>query len=121
MNMLVDLLRDSSGYGGSNLEGNATEMVVANTLFKKRESRQVIYQSSNSSTQLDYVFVRKSYRNIVKDVKFVAGEICAPQHKLVVCALIIKSVKEAKRPVDPRQKIWKLRGCWVCFLILNFG
>ena len=72
---------------------NATEMVAANTLFKKRDSRLVTYKSGNSSSQLDYVLVRKSYRKMVKDVKGVTGEECAPQHKLVVCDLIIKSVR----------------------------
>ena len=43
-------------------------------------------------------------------VKDVAGEECAPQHKLFVCDLIIKSAKEVKRPFVPRRKIPKLRG-----------
>ena len=40
---------------------------------------------------------------MVKDVKIVVGEECAPQHKLVVCNLIM-SVKDGKRLV-PRCKI----------------
>ena len=82
------------GYGTRNPEGerilefsNATEMVVANTLFKKRDSRLVTYESGNSSTQIDYVMVRKANRKLVRDVKVIAGEECAPQHKLVICDL----------------------------------
>ena len=75
---------------------NATEMVVANTFFKKGNNRLVTYMSGNSSRQLDYVLVRKSNRKMVKDVKVVAAEECAPLPKLVVCDLIIKSVKEIK-------------------------
>ena len=33
---------------------------------------------------------------MIKDVNVVAGRECAPQHKLVVCNLIIKSVKDVK-------------------------
>ena len=52
------------GYGGRNpggriLEfGDATEMIVANTFFKKRDIILVTYPSGNSRSQLDYVLVR---------------------------------------------------------------
>ena len=39
--------------------GDATDMVVANIFFMKRDSRLVTYQSGNSSSQLDYVLVGK--------------------------------------------------------------
>ena len=45
---------------------------------------------------------------MVKDVKVVSGEERTPQHKLI-CDLIIKSGKEAKKTFIPRHKIWKLR------------
>ena len=84
-------------------------MVVADTLFKKRDSRLVTYESGNSSTQIDYVLVRKANRKLIRDMKVVAGERCAPQHKLVVCDVNIKSMVERKRPFAPRRKIWKLK------------
>ena len=59
------------------------------------------YESGNSSTQIDYVLVRKANRKLVRDVKVIAGEECAPQHKLVVCDLNIKSMVERKRPFVP--------------------
>ena len=75
-----------------------------------RDSRIVMYESGNSSTQMiDYVLDRKSNRKLVRDVKVIAGEECAPQHKLVVCDLNIKSTVERKRPFVPRMKIWKLK------------
>ena len=49
------------GFGYRNPEG-----AIAYTLFKKRDSRLVTYQSGNSSSQLDYVFVRKSNRKMVR-------------------------------------------------------
>ena len=104
------------GYGNRNSEGerilefcDATNMVVANTLFKKRDSRLVTYQSGNSSSQIDYILVRKAHRKFVKDVKVIAGGECATQHRLVVCDLSVKSVKEVKRPFVARRKVWKLK------------
>ena len=41
-------------------------MAVANTLFKKRDSRLVTYESGNSRTQIDYVLVRKANRKLSK-------------------------------------------------------
>ena len=103
------------GYGNRNPEGErilefceATHMMVANTLFKKRESRLVTYQSGNSSSQIDYILVRKTHRKFVRDVKVIAGEECVTQHRLVVCDLSVKSVNKAKRPSVARRKVWKL-------------
>ena len=67
------------------------------------------YQTGNSRSQLDYVLVRKSNGKMVKEVKVVAGEECAPQHNLVVCNLIIKSPMKVKKLFVPRRKIWKLK------------
>ena len=53
------------------------ENLIANNLLSisgKRDCRLVTHQSGNSSSQLDYVLVRKSNRKIVKDVKVVAVE-----------------------------------------------
>ena len=52
------------------------------------------------------VLVRKANRKLLRDVKVIAGEECAPQHKLVIN---IKSMIERKRPFVPRRKIWKLK------------
>ena len=50
------------GYGTRNKEGdrilefgNATDMVVLNTMFDKRNSRLITYQSGGHSTQIDYI------------------------------------------------------------------
>ena len=62
------------GFGSRNKEGErllefgtATDMVVCNILFRKRES-------GGCQTQIDYILVRKSARKVVKDVKVVSGE-----------------------------------------------
>ena len=104
------------GYGNRNPEGerilefcDATNMVIANTLFRKRDSRLVTYQSGNSSSQIDYILVRDAHRKFVKDTKVIAGEECATQHRLVVCDLSVKSVINGKRPHVARRKVWRLK------------
>ncbi len=104
------------GYGNRIPEGerilefcNATDMIVANTLFKKRDSRLVTYQSGNSSSQIDYILVRKTHRKFVRDVKVIAGEECVTQHRLFMCDLSVKSVNKARRPSVARRKVWRLK------------
>ena len=47
-------------------------------------------------------------RKLVKDVKVIAGEECAPQHKLVVGDQTLKTIIEMnERSYTPRHKEWK--------------
>ncbi|XP_057306130.1 uncharacterized protein LOC130644510 [Hydractinia symbiolongicarpus] len=104
------------GFGSRNKEGErllefgmATDMVVCNTSFSKRQSRLITYESGGCKTQIDYFLVRKSDKKVVKDVKVISGEECVSQHRLLVCDIILKSVKEAKGKYRPRRKVWKLK------------
>ena len=103
------------GFGSRNKEverllefGTATYMVVCNTLFRKRLSRLITYESGGCQTQIDYILVRKSDRKVVKDVKVISGEECVSQHRLLVCDIVVKNAKEVKRKYRPRRKVWKL-------------
>ena len=87
---------------------NITDMVVCNTLFRKRLSRLITYESGGWQTQIDYILVRKSDRKVVKDVKVVSDEECVSQHRLLVCNIVVKNAKEVKRKYRPRQRVWKL-------------
>lgn len=104
------------GYGIRNIEGerilemgSALDMVVCNTLFKKRESRLVTYKSGLSKTQIDYIMVRSCDKKIVRDVKVIFGEEVAQQHQLLVCDLEVGLVRGVKKPFVPKRKVWKLR------------
>ena len=46
----------------------------------------------------------------MKDVKAIAGEEIAQQHRLVVGVLCIESPREAKKNFVPRRKTWKLKN-----------
>ena len=55
-----------SGFGVRNTEGvrilecgDALDMVVCNTMFKKRPSRLITYESGGIKSQIDYLVVRR--------------------------------------------------------------
>ena len=104
------------GFGNRNTEGerilefcDATGMVVTNTMFCKRDSRLITYQSGDNNSQIDFILVRKNSMRFVKDVKVIPGEEVASQHRLVTCDLNLKALREVKNPFIPRHKIWKLK------------
>ena len=61
------------GYGTRNREGdrilefgNATDMVVLNTMFEKKDNRLITYQSGEDSTQIDYILISRENRKLVR-------------------------------------------------------
>ena len=109
------------GYGTRNREGKRIlefgsdmDMVVTNTMFKKRLSRLITYSTGDEenkiSTQIDYILIGRKNMKLVKDVKVIAGEEVAKQHNLVIGDLKIRRPKEAKKVYVPRRKTWKLKN-----------
>ncbi|KAK1649492.1 hypothetical protein QYE76_067297 [Lolium multiflorum] len=106
------------GYGIRNQEGEdvlsfalAYDMVVANTLFRKRESHLVTFSSGLHSSQIDFVLSRREDRRACIDCKVIPGESVVPQHKLVVADFRFRiRVQRGKRAKVARTKWWKLKG-----------
>ena len=90
------------------------DMVVTNTMFKKRLSRLITYSTGDEenkiSTQIDYILIGRKNMKLVKDVKVIAGEEVAKQHNLVIGDFNIRCPKEAKKVYVPRRKTWKLKN-----------
>ena len=104
------------GYGDRNTEGErilefatANDLLIGNTLFIKRESHLVTFQSAGRKTQIDYVLYSRKLRRDVTNVKVIPGEECASQHRLLVCDLRVKSPPTKQRKPLPRLRTWKLR------------
>ena len=81
-----------SGFGVRNTEGvrmiefgDALDMVVCNTMFKKRPSRLITYESGGMKSQIDYFLAWRLDGKLVKDVKTIGGEECTLQHRLLAC------------------------------------
>ncbi|PVH61462.1 hypothetical protein PAHAL_3G038200 [Panicum hallii] len=62
----------------------AYDLLLANTLFRKRESHLVTFHSGQYSSQIDFILARREDRRACLDCKVISGECVVPQHKLVV-------------------------------------
>jgi hypothetical protein len=79
------------GYGSRNQEVEsilnfalAYDLIVANTLFRKRVSHLVTFSSGQHCSQIDSILSRREDRRACLDCKVIPGECVVPQHKLVV-------------------------------------
>jgi hypothetical protein len=86
-----DGVHGSFGYGSRNQEGEdilnfalAYDLIVANTLFRKRVSHLVIFSSGQHCSQIDFILTRREDRHACLDCKVIPGECVVPQHKLVM-------------------------------------
>ena len=57
-------------------------MIVCNTMFKKRPSRLITYESGGIKSQIDYFLVRRLDRKLVKDVKTRVREVQYVPYKI---------------------------------------
>ena len=96
-------------YGERNDEGVrlldfavAHDLVIGNTLFKKRNGHLITYASGDHETQADYILFRRGLRKHIRDVKVIPGEECLTQHRLLVCIFKIAAVPRVKRKFTPR-------------------
>jgi hypothetical protein len=106
------------GYGSRNQEGEdvlnftlAYDLLIANTLFRKRESHLITFRSGQHSSQIDFILIRREDRYACFDCKVLPGECVVPQHKLVVIDFCFRvHIHRDKRAKIARTKWWKLRG-----------
>ena len=104
------------GYGERNAEGERIlefcqtfGMIVANTWFTRKESRLITYKSGEGQSMIDFIIVKGGNRKQIKNVKTIAGEEIARQHKIVVCDMEMKPVKKQKAQWESRIKVWRLK------------
>lgn len=104
------------GLGERNQEGErilefatAHDLVVGNSFFRKSEEHMVTYQSGGHRSQIDYFLLRKSDLKHARNIKVIAGEECATQHRLLVCDLLLQYQPPRRHPYTPKLRTWKLR------------
>ena len=90
---LTQVLKGAWGFGYviRNQEGEdvlsfalAYNMIVANTLFRKRESHLATFSSGQHSSQIDFILSRREDMRACLNCKVITRESVVPQHKLVV-------------------------------------
>lgn len=106
----------SFGYSDCNPEGDrllefsmANYLAICNSFFKKKVNHLITYQSGGSSSQVDYILVKRSKFGLVTNIKVIPGEECVTHHKLLICDLSLKFTKPHKQSFTPRIRSWKLR------------
>ena len=58
----------------------AHNLVVGNSYFTKKDNHVTTYQSGGTSSQIDYILVRRSDFKLVRDIKVIHGEDVVTQH-----------------------------------------
>jgi hypothetical protein len=78
-------------YGSMNQEEEgilnfalACDLIIANTLFRKRVSHLVTFSSGRYCSQINFILTRRGDRHACLDCKVIPGECVIPQHKFVV-------------------------------------
>ena len=105
-------------YGSRSQEGEevlnftlAYDLLIANTLFRKRESHLMTFRSGQDSSKIDFILARMEDRRDCLDSRVIPGECVVPQHKLVVADFRFwVRVNRDKRAKIMKTKWWKLRG-----------
>ena len=85
--------------------------MILNTLFKKRESHLVTYESGGRRSQIDYIMTRMQDKQSCVNCKVLPGEWEEGQHKIVVADLLWKVEPIPKRRTTMDVIKWsKIRG-----------
>jgi hypothetical protein len=84
-------VHEGFGYGSRNQEGEgilnfalAYDLIITNTLFRKRVSHLVTFSSGQHCSQIDFILTRRENRHTCLDCKVILGECVMPQYKFVV-------------------------------------
>nr|XP_016446444.1 PREDICTED: craniofacial development protein 2-like [Nicotiana tabacum] len=96
---------ERNGGGTSLLDfAKAFGLVIANSIFSKRDKHLVTYQNTVAHTQIDYLLLRRRDRGFCKDCKVIPGEILVTWHRLLVMDVGIM-VKRRKISARGRPRI----------------
>ncbi|VFQ71221.1 unnamed protein product [Cuscuta campestris] len=106
------------GFGSRNPVGislfefaRASDVVVANSCFPKRDDHLATFVSGVGATQIDYLLLRRCDQMLCKDVKVIPSENITIQHKLLVMDVMIRRVKHRRATGGNTQIRWRrLKG-----------
>jgi hypothetical protein len=112
-----DEVYGSFGYGSRNQEEEgilnfalAYDLIIANTLFRKRVSHLVTFSSGQHCSQINFILARREDRHACLDCKVIPRECVVPQHKHVIADFHFRvHIQRSKRVQAPKTKWWKLK------------
>ena len=70
--------------------------VVTSTLFKKRQSHLVTYESGGNKTAVDMILIKREHKKTITNTKVIPGEGYVHDHHLVVMDMHLKVRKYRK-------------------------
>ena len=86
-----DITHGGFGFGDRNSGGVAIldfalafDLMIVNSVFKKKENHLVTFRSGSSKTQIDCFLIRANHRRMCKDSKVIPSELLGTQHRLLV-------------------------------------
>jgi hypothetical protein len=86
------------------------DLIVVNTLLRKRVSHLVTFNSGQHCSQIDFILAIREDRHAYLDCKVIPGECVVPQHKLVIADFRFRvCLQQSKHVQVPRTKWWKLK------------
>ncbi|XP_057547456.1 uncharacterized protein LOC130826002 [Amaranthus tricolor] len=106
------------GLGARNESGEnllefalAKDLVIANSIFRKKEENLTTYKSGGHATQVDYFLVRKGNRASCLDFKVVLGTEMPTQHRLLILVFRMRKKITEKKVKSKGKIIWeRLKG-----------
>ena len=110
--MQMGMMTVAMALGRENADGerlcDAMELIATNTSFKRQNNKLATYASGSTMSTVDYLLLRRSDRQIVRNMKVIAGERCVSQYRLLVGDVIINGAPSKKRKMHTsRLKVWK--------------
>ncbi|KAK6744160.1 hypothetical protein RB195_011083 [Necator americanus] len=105
------------GFGARNDEGLrileyavASDLIIANTQYRKRKSHLITYTSGGRETQIDFWMLRRRDRRLLQDSKVIPTDhVAAQRHLLVMDLKISRPRKRHPRTETQRIKWWNLK------------
>lgn len=85
------------------------DLAIVNSFFQKREGQLITYRSANSQSQVDFIMCSRDTLKQVRDCKVLPGESVAPQHKPVVCRLVMRAPNGRDRKGPKRIQWFRLK------------
>lgn len=105
------------GYGTLNKEGEQIldfasrhNLSIVNTLFKKKDSHLITYNSGGRSSQIDFVLTDRKIKSSFRDCKVIPGEPLTSQHRLLVAVFRLPKPIKTLTDKTPRIKWKELTG-----------
>ncbi|XP_037789210.1 uncharacterized protein LOC119584589 [Penaeus monodon] len=109
-NDAISRIRGGNAYGNGDEDGEKVidlalsfDMVIGNTLFRKRNEHLIAYESGDRASQIDFLLYRRRNIRKIKNCKVIPGDHVTEQHRLVVIDLTIAVSQKQKRKLQLRE------------------